>query len=76
MPRRHTVQAPATNGQGGRSARPLELPVIPCVDIVRPGLGTFDCLTGKLLLPDPALPIDPCTVVVPLPIGCPAIPPD
>jgi hypothetical protein len=65
----------------------LELPVIPCVDIVEPGLGTFDCLTGELLLPDPGLPdpelpidpglpIDPCAVDVPLPVGCPVPPPD
>jgi hypothetical protein len=59
----------------------LELPVIPCVDIVKPGLGTFDCLTGELLLPDPGLPdpdlpIDPCAVEVPFPIGCPVPPPD
>jgi hypothetical protein len=38
--------------------------LIPCVDtdtIFKPGLGTFDCLTGELLepIPDPDLPIDP-----------------
>jgi hypothetical protein len=88
------VPAPVTDapqafrpGAGGNGdERPsggflLEPPVIPCVDIVRPGLGTFDCLTGEFLLPDPGLPdaglpIDPCTVEVPLPVGCPVLPAD
>src|SRR5687768_15293954 len=45
------------NGEDAPSAGfLLEPPVIPCVDIVKPGLGTFDCLTGELLLPNPGLP--------------------
>ena len=45
-----------------------------CVDvdtIVRPGVGTIDCLTGEILEPDP--PVDPCDVEIPLPVGCPAV---
>jgi hypothetical protein len=55
-----------------------ELPdgLIPCVDtttVFRPGLGTVDCVTGLLVLPDPDLPVDPCSVA-PLPIECPVLP--
>jgi hypothetical protein len=67
------------NGEAGPSAGlllPAGLPLVPCVDTFEPGLGTVDCVTGEILVPDPGLPIDPCTVEVPLPIGCPVLPPD
>jgi len=54
----------------------LPLPAVPCVDVAEPGVGTIDCGTGELLRPVPELPIDPCSVEVPLPIGCPVVPPD
>ena len=80
-PRAHRPGAGGSGDERPSGGFLLELPVIPCVDIVRPGLGTFDCLTGELLLPDPGLPdpelpIDPCAIEVPLPVGCPALPPD
>jgi hypothetical protein len=68
------------NGDGGGSPFELPLPVlptlpIPCVDVFEPGVGLIDCLTGELLQPDdPALP-NPCELV-PLPVGCPVLPPD
>ena len=65
----------------GDEARPglfdlLPLPAVPCTDTVEPGIGTMDCVPGELLLPDPTLPIDPCSVEVPLPIDCPVLPPE
>jgi hypothetical protein len=58
------------NGQGAPSAGLLDfldgLPLdgaLLCVDV--------DCLTGEILEPD--LPVDPCDVEIPLPVGCPAV---
>lgn len=74
---------PNTSDSGpSRPANPLlglldQLPgdeVLACVDggtIFRELQGTFDCVTGELLSPDPACEVLP---PLPLPVGCP--PPD
>jgi hypothetical protein len=68
------------NGDSGPSAGLLDFlddpidGVLVCVNtdtIFRPGLGTIDCVTGLLVLPDPDLPVHPCSLR-PLPIECPA----
>lgn len=67
------------NGDDGSPTGLFELPPIPCLDTVVPGVGTIDCVTGVLvpLIPDvPELPVDPCSIELPLPVECPAVLPD
>jgi hypothetical protein len=66
------------NGDGGPGAGLLDgLPLdglVPCVDtatVFQPGLGTIDCVTGLLQVPDPDLDVHPCSLV-PLPVVCAA----